>query len=116
MAGDPAPVDLPVRAVLLRGLYRVLVPVSHGRRVLRHATATPVARGAGRARGGAHASERVLVGAPLVVDGDEGAGAAGGAGGAGGAGRPGHPRSPCPACRWAGPLLGFSASGLRMPS
>src|SRR5437763_16402743 len=96
MAGDPAPVDLPVRAVLLRGLYRVLVPVSHGRRVLRHATATPVARGAGRARGGAHASERVLVGAPLVVDGDEGAGAAGGAGGAG---RPGHPRRAGPASR-----------------
>src|SRR2546423_15718025 len=105
MAGDPAPVDLPVRAVLLRGLYRVLVPVSHGRRVLRHATAIPAARGAGRARGGAHASERVLVGAPVVVDGDERARAAGGAG------RPGHPRPAGPA-RPGCDLLGvISAAG-----
>src|SRR2546421_3424534 len=95
MAGDPAPVDLPVRAVLLRGLYRVLVPVSGGRRVLRHATATPAARGAGGAGGGAHASQRVLAGAPVVVDGDEGDGAAGGAG----AGRPSHPRRAGPARR-----------------
>src|SRR5207302_9140059 len=88
VAGAASPVDVPVRIVLFRRLYRVPVPVSHGRRVLRHATAIPAARGAGRPRGGAHASERVLAGAPIVVDGDEG----GGGGGEPGAGRPGHPR------------------------
>src|SRR2546423_13257616 len=109
MAGDPAPVDLPVRAVLLRGLYRVLVPVSHGRRVLRHATAIPAARGAGRARGGAHASERGLVGAPVVVGGDAGDGAAGGGGGA----RPPPRRGPPPPPGGALRLLFSAAGGLR---
>src|SRR5207302_4986643 len=87
VAGDPPPLDLPVRAVLFRRVYRVLVLVSHGRRVLRHATALPAARDTGRLRGGAHPSQRVLAGCPIAVAGDEGGG---GAGGAGGPGRPGH--------------------------
>src|SRR5256885_16486054 len=71
MAGDPARVDVPIRAVLFGRLYGVLVPVSHGRRILRHATALPAARGAGRLRGGAHPSQRVLAGAPIAVAGHD---------------------------------------------